>query len=406
MDKLAEINQEFNNSLDDSFSLTKIFKKDSLLNKAVLSILMASVFSGAFSFLKNTDDAYKNQVLIEKAQDVFSDVDTITSENIKSIANNNETKVLKLSNGKLVVVVHNQELKDLEKNKIVNELTDLNNINGDVSKIYASNGANIRVFRDSPLRNIKNMSFDRYDGQDLGYIYLKGIDGIKNQGFYNHLKSFEYEHIFNHELNHLSPLMSEDNIKAQDFDLNILKTTKLFSEMSADMFSLMTIIKTNDLNKKEALDVLYDVIHFRTDNLVYHSDYEHATQSMLYSFSNMIAEDPNFIENLKKLSLEDYDQIAFNYAKPHFNKLIEKMNEKFDPKTDVNLEAFKTETLLNFEMKDKDKKEINEDFKADLEIFVQKAENKKNLEMLRNQMSDLMEDRPSLNQNTQKLKNT
>lgn len=332
MEELTKINQEFNESIDDSFSLTKMFKKNGLLSKSVNTILTLSIAFGAMKgvseIVENFDSPSQHYALVKEAQSSFNDVTVITADNIKDIANAKEDNIYQVEgNDQFIVAAYdkNFEIQDSNKNNIINELIELNKI-GLGKNPHATHGLRLNN-TGVPFSEMINFSFKSQDKSDMGYLVLQE-DYFNNQfteeekDKYSLLLENDNLYLFAHELNHITE--SQFNYdQAYEEKGEIILDHVLAREISSDLFASLIIIKTNDYDLEQSSQLLSELSERRKDYLVNHNDFDHSTHLGLDIFKEAINENPTLLDQVKKSSLNKLSNVSMNFGENVFDKINE-----------------------------------------------------------------------------------
>lgn len=380
MDKLSKINKDFNESLDDTFSLTKMFKQGGLFAKTVNIILSATVLFGAFKGLEtisHTEPKTQYYEMIQEAQETFKNPVEITTNNIKEIAESRADGVFQShSEGQLVVVV-NKTGQGIggEKQELVDDLLEINNLSNQESSFASTGSSNFN--KGIPFSQMMNLSFDSLEGNEIGFLMMShnNLSGLENFKSINENLDLI---VFAHELSHVG---TSQNDYQKDLTNNQTYGHELAIEMASDLFSALVVSKANNMDMKETTNLMQEMSLWRKDNLRKYHDTGHSTNIALDSFIKTLNDNPNYFKEVQNLNLKSIDKLSMDYSKEIFNDL----NIKAEQNSDLRAEGYEQNVakmfdLLNYKPSVSLEQKIDKDFKNNIDslVFVQEKEAEEN----------------------------
>lgn len=157
---------------------------------------------------------------------------------------------------------------------------------------------------------------------------IKNIDHFKHLVFIdeNQIKSFE--NVFKIEnKNHVYPLFLLHELAHGSFEqgsyssLNDSKFGQIQSEIHSDVASILMYLKISNLNKKESISLIDDLINFRLNNTIYLNDWKHDSTFALLEVKNQINENIIKFNELNKTDISAYSsQITREVYKKNYSK--------------------------------------------------------------------------------------
>ncbi len=380
MDELSKINKDFNESLDDTFSLTKMFKQGGLFAKTVNIVLSATVLFGAFKGLEtisHTEPKTQYYEMIQEAQETFKNPVEITTNNIKEIAESRADGVFQShSEGQLVVVV-NKTGQGIggEKQELVDDLLEINNLSNQESSFASTGSSNFN--KGIPFSQMMNLSFDSLEGNEIGFLMMShnNLSGLENFKSINENLDLI---VFAHELSHVG---TYQNDYQKDLTKNQTYGHELAIEMASDLFSALVVSKANNMDMKETTNLMQEMSLWRKDNLRKYHDTGHSTNIALDSFIKTLNDNPNYFKEVQNLNLKSIDKLSMDYSKEIFNDL----NIKAEKNSDLRAEGYEQNVakmfdLLNYKPSVSLEQKIDKDFKNNIDslVFVQEKEAEEN----------------------------
>lgn len=338
MDELNQINKKFNDTVDDGFSLTKMFKNNGLLSKTINSLLVMSMTVGAFSgvhkIAEMTEPASVHYSLVKEAQASFSNTTVITVDNIAELANSGEDNIYKVENNDQLIVVANGKTFDSgneHKNEIANDLIELNQIKTGSSP-HATFGK--KLYNSGvPMTELMTLGFEQQDSTDMSYLVLQDNFLSKslikdNPEKYPILSENDNLFVFAHELNHVTKQQQDHltDYTSEKHDPSNMFDQVLSREVASDLFAALVIIKVNDFDLKESTQLLQEIDNMRFHNLMVHNDYEHATSIGIKPFNKLLNSSPEMLEQIKNADLQQFDSISMNLGNLSLRELNAETN--------------------------------------------------------------------------------
>lgn len=341
IDKLIEIShQRFNDkidSYDQGFSLTKMFKKDGLLNSTIKGMMMFSLSIGAFANIKNVhaNEMIQSQPMVETeaVQNVelfnANKLDTLTPEIMKNIANNEISGIWKMDGTENPVIILNKgqfEGKDNAESLAVQAFLikhdfDIQNpeVNPNGYNLY---GTDVKVI------NLNKSFFNDLKQDEMSKYPL--------------LKEFQNEFMAHHEHDHVGDFQLSIKKDSIEVGRQTFPKAIVMEEISSDIYAILTTAKTNHFSNAETLQLFKEVSQFRTDGFNQHLDIGHATHIALNPIINQLESHPELIDAMQKANNTETREFAADFAFKTFQQL-----DKRDNVTEIK----------------------NEDFEKDLEVF-------------------------------------
>lgn len=340
MDSLIKLNQDFNNSLDSGFSLTKTFKKGGLTNKIVNMVLFASLTMGAFkSFANEMHNQYSptqettqeivvdnnvsansefslNNFLRDQVINLFENPKTFDSNDIIDIVKNEKTSVYKMQDSNELLVIaykNNIDTGNPTNDKILTKFLESEN--------YFKMGS---PFSYSDINEDDNAS------NDVNYINLVNnfYSEIREDFAEKHptLAKYQNEIIMAHELIHASANQKEirekvnNNLSEDDYSYQKYNH-KLYAETDSDISSILVVAKAKDLSFDETIKIFEELSEFRKFELENYNDIDHATHYGINAFVKTLKDNPILFESLKLQDMDNITKFTSEYSKIAFNQL-------------------------------------------------------------------------------------
>lgn len=302
--KTKELDKKFKNKKNYSNTFREISKP---IKKTLIAI-------GAISVLSNITDTDYN--LFDYSDYNFSNYIETANYNIKgqekTLINNEENKI-------------NFNHKSF-KNTIINSIE---NNKSHIPNPF-NNGEEVRlnVFQDSdefPISTSANYSLflNTKEGKNIRQAAIM-ISGKASYGEYINYSDKTEEYIYNmmgsygidkdttqtyimlHELMHLSVLLL--NNANPDNPQDIIK-----NEIMADVASFLYMVKSQEMDLFESIELYQAIIFFRDKGHTEHNDYEHNTQMGLRVAMNHLENDEKFIEKLDYNDIDLYSYVLSEY---------------------------------------------------------------------------------------------
>ncbi len=165
---------------------------------------------------------------------------------------------------------------------------------------------------------------------------IKNIDHFKHLVFIdeNQLKSFE--NVFKIEnKNHVYPLFLLHELAHGSFEqgsyssLNDNKFGQIQSEIHADVAGILMYLKISNLNKRESISLIDDLINFRLNNTIYLNDWKHDSTFALLEIKNQINDNIIKFNDLNKTDISAYSsQITREVYKKNYSKEFKDILDK------------------------------------------------------------------------------
>lgn len=371
MEELIKINQSFNNELDSSFSLTKMFKKGNLLMETVNKILTVSLCIGALSqmptVIEHLEPASMNHALEVETKSLYSDSIKINKENIKSLSDSGMDNIYQSYNqDQLIVTAVGNKFtsEDPVKEALSNKLLKINS--KPLTGNYASHGGyDINKIR--PLSEMMRFNFEEPDKTSISFMVLDpevfeyDVNFQKNYPtLFKHKSLF----VFAHELNHIT---NAQTVYANNASNDNIIPIEVAKETSSDIFGAIVVMQSENLSHSESIELLDDLIKFRLNSHHMHGDLDHATYSGLSKLKNIIEVNPEIIEQLKMLDLEKLDEVVMGFSSELYSNMI---NKKI-PEEVEDSAKFILMSSLNIDLNDS---QLVKNFKKDLNIKVDQSQ--------------------------------
>lgn len=298
---LEDINQDFNNSIPDDFSLSKDFSQNKLTSKIINLILLSSISVGAFAAFKHIEFIEKDRIeLTNEILNNFKKPTVINMDTLEDIVKDSKEGIYQIENNDNLIVLSYRGEFDTDNymfDKNITRLIELNHFKGDASP-QATFG------RDIHSVNYLNMNNNHFSGNMNYYKDVISEDSL--------LKENEDLWVFVHELNHISKKQYTYQINKHNTETHLDHSIAL--ESASDIYSSIITSKIKGYNLEQTNKLIDEAINFREYNLIHHNDFSHATMFALKGFKEWMNSNPDDFKKLKTMDLETIDKLSSEYA--------------------------------------------------------------------------------------------
>lgn len=372
---LSDINNEFNNSLkDDSFSLTKMFKKGSLPVQIINTLLLTACTTGAFgAHAKNANELEveshfaPTNLNYELIKENYQDTEIITAQNLEEISENKMKGIYKFKGSDdLILLAFENETYQFPREAI--DFIESSNLQQDgsyatynpqypdVGFVNVNNLKGIQPVEDyisnadivwddeiieSPNPVEENPDWNGWVPPEIEIEYsapteeeLKLEERLHEQEnrekeFNNKIVKHKQENwpLFyeNEDLFVLAHELSHSNGNQKDFSKSVQEINEttnyqgvtefqetLTLETSSDLFGILAVSKIKDLNLEDTKQLLTEVSEYREHNFSKYKDSRHFTSTYIDNFNNMLTESPEILTELQNLNLDKLNETMTN----------------------------------------------------------------------------------------------
>lgn len=321
--ELERLNQNFNDKIDSSdhgFSLTKMFKKEGLLNSITKGALMFSMSLGAFSNIVNAKENTEQlvhsaqatqSIQQEKQQEMFGNdsLKELTPDMLEHISQNELSGVWKLpTTGETVIVTSNgkftsdnpQESLEVQSFLMQHDIdTTQENINPESSVLY---GTDVKVL---------NLNKD---------FYSENMPDFLNKEDFPIMHEYQNEIVAHHEYNHIESKQLEAYDSLSEVGRKNF-TGLIMREVNSDVYATLALIKSKDFDFEKGMDFIQEHAELREKGFTNNLDIGHSTHIGLYALKDYFKENPNSYETLKNGSYDNLNTVSSQIALETFKQI-------------------------------------------------------------------------------------
>lgn len=422
---LSEINNEFNDSLkDDSFSLTKMFKKGSLPVQIINTLLLTACTTGAFGAnAKNANELdvenhfVPTNINYDLIKENYQDAEIITAQNLEEISENKQNGIYKFKGSDdIILLAFENETYQFPREAIdFIQSSDLqqdgsyashNPVYPDVGFVNVNHSKDIQPIEDyvsntdivwddeiieSPNPVEETPEWDGWVPPEIDFEDIEPTEEENeldrrlheqenrekefNNKIVKHKKEnwplfSEHEDLFvlAHELSHSNENQKDFSKSVQEINeaTNYQGVTdfqkKLTLEASSDLFGILAVSKIKDLNLEDTQQLLTELSEYREHNFSKYKDSRHFTSTYIDNFNNMLTESPEILTELQNLNIDK------------LNEIMTKTGISYVENSDLNFKEM-NKTLKNTS----DFSELSEEVYSKLSASSEKTEEIKNM---------------------------
>lgn len=329
MNKLSELNKQFNESLesfDNSFQLTKAFFQKKIVSNTVNTILISSVLFGALKIMDEIPSVNKfladTGIQINKDYyENFEEPEDISFDKLVALSKSKEDGVYQFPKTKQSFILtfdKKFETDDIIMNDYANYYIDLQDI---------ELGQNLST-------RIDNMYYISIVDQEM--------PSLSNRSLLNKNKTL---FVLSHELSHLNSRQTSyynkyNHLISDKKDANLFspKNTK---EATSDLFAISVVIKDQNLSINNANQLIDEVMELRRSAFLDYQDVNHITNFALITFKNLINDNVQSLDRIKKMNIEEIDNLVADVSESSFKVILNENLENKNYKEILTIENVK-----------------------------------------------------------------